>query len=175
MQAKYSIGEIVKIKATGEKVKIQSLYPPPVDGIEYFYFCEHKLHGYHESELKPFCPSRSGVRGKDGKFVKRQLPQEAPLTCPFCFQIAEKCKCSLLRKVLSHAQSVKKSNIADPLRGMKMVGLDSRLAELEKRMKLSSIDPLIEVDKPNTQTEKTISVLVGKINQLCDRINAMST
>ena len=68
---KYSIGEIVKIKATGEKVKIHdfmSIYGFK-DGV-----MVKKEDGdfliYLESELKPYRPSRTGkYRNEKGQFV----------------------------------------------------------------------------------------------------------
>lgn len=70
---KYSIGEIVKIKATGEKVKINDWYCNTdkiwydVDTINNGYF----FGSYFESELKPYRPSRTGKhRDSNGRFYK---------------------------------------------------------------------------------------------------------
>lgn len=72
---KYSIGEIVKIKATGEKVKINDWYCNTdkiwydVDTINNGYF----FGSYFESELKPYRPSRTGkYRNERGQFMSKK-------------------------------------------------------------------------------------------------------
>ena len=68
MTPKYSIGQIVKIIATGEKVKVIGR---TIDGyiIQDLSDDARPWINFSESELKPFCPSRAGVRGNDGRFV----------------------------------------------------------------------------------------------------------
>lgn len=71
MKPKYSIGEQVKIKATGEKVKIESVNTTSnVRGT--LYTVKEHYFSFFESELKPFRPSRTGkYRNKKGQFVSQ--------------------------------------------------------------------------------------------------------
>ena len=73
MKPKYKINQIVKIKATGEKVKIQKIreITPWIAPIhEYIYMCNETW--YEEEQLKSFCPSRTGTRDpKTGRFVSK--------------------------------------------------------------------------------------------------------
>lgn len=62
---KYSIGDTVRIKATGEKIKI-SLVDEHDDKLPYYAV---KL-WWRESELKPYRPSRTGkYRNEKGQFI----------------------------------------------------------------------------------------------------------
>lgn len=71
MKPKYSIGEVVKIKATGEKVKIDDVRKWDSENI---YWIKSKyIHSwYGESELAPYRPSRTGkYRNEKGQFISQ--------------------------------------------------------------------------------------------------------
>jgi len=73
MKPRYKINQVVKIKATGEKVMImatwnQDFYKNPSRENEYY--VDYSKGWIKESELKPYCPSRTGTRDpKTGRFV----------------------------------------------------------------------------------------------------------
>jgi hypothetical protein len=70
MKPKYSIGQQVKIKATGEKVKILRYKD---GGITQTLYRVSTNESYWESELKPFRPSRTGkYRNEKGQFVSKE-------------------------------------------------------------------------------------------------------
>lgn len=67
---KYKIGDIVKIKATGEKVKIESI-GLFINGEDMFQASSDKyfMYPFYESELKVYCPTRTGkYRNEKGQF-----------------------------------------------------------------------------------------------------------
>ena len=72
MKPKYSIGDTVRIRATGEKVKILNICRDE----EFFYYQIDPDSKYYwnwpeESELKPYRPSRTGkYRDSRGRFIK---------------------------------------------------------------------------------------------------------
>lgn len=69
MKPKYSIRDIVKIKATGEKVMIMSF----IKIKDLFIYNTYKA-AYKESELKPYCPSRTGkYRNEKGQFMSKSV------------------------------------------------------------------------------------------------------
>lgn len=65
---KYSIGQIVKIKATGEKVTIVRV--TIFEKCVMYIMKNRDYYPYGESELKPYCSSRTGkYRNKKGQFI----------------------------------------------------------------------------------------------------------
>ncbi len=64
---KYSIGQIVKIKATGEKVRIVIV---EINGDTWLKFKDGTIAKIHPKYFTKFCPSRTGTRDpKTGRFV----------------------------------------------------------------------------------------------------------
>lgn len=99
MKPKFKLHEIVKIKNTGEKTCI--------DLIDRRFPVTYLLktgQWVYESELKPYRPSRAGVRGKDGRFIsKKQFAKESEFppgfNCPVCFK-----RFSYLEEMDKHAR-----------------------------------------------------------------------
>lgn len=72
-KSRYRIGEIVRIKATGEKVKIVN-YGGKIQGADAWYTrnTSGNVIWYWESSLKPYKPSRTGkYRDSRGKFISK--------------------------------------------------------------------------------------------------------
>lgn len=77
MKPKFRISEIVRIKATGEKVKILGYFECDKCGIDMNVPYPYKTNSkestwYSESELKPYRPSRTGkFRNYKGQFISK--------------------------------------------------------------------------------------------------------
>ena len=73
MKPKYSIGKIVRIKETGEKVKIVEI---STWDNETNYYVKNEC-WYGESELAPYRPSRTGkYRNAKGQFISKAAQEQ---------------------------------------------------------------------------------------------------
>lgn len=147
MKPKYKVGDKVRIKSCSVCVKggcigkvitikrINISGPWPIIALENYVNIHEPC--YDESELKPYCPTRAGKRGADGKFVSKNLGEIQCICCGNKFNTQNdfdfhSCISKSFDK-LSHNDSVKKSQTLAGQREM-LRRHNNLLNQLEQRV-----------------------------------------
>lgn len=130
MKQKYSIGEIVKIKNTGEKVRIERT--TLIDEEYFLYYLFGYAFPLFESDLKPYRPSRTGKRDTlTGRFIKNRKEIHIPKGNPFAPEKIEKVDDSSFY-VWRNKQEIDGTEVINQLIDANSA-LEERVKELEKK------------------------------------------
>lgn len=163
---KFKVGETVKIKSTGEKVKIERA---TLIDEEYFLYY---LFGYEfplfECELKTYRPSRAGKRDTlTGRFIKNRKEIHIPEGNPFAPEKIEKVDDSSFY-VWRNKQEIDGTEIINQL-------IDANSALEERVKKLEKERPRFPdmVGIPDCLPASLFSPIIKKINEIVERLNNM--
>lgn len=176
MKNKYSCGDLVRIKATGEKGKVTALFPRFNWGQTHrpqyqdMYLLYGKVKGYKESELKPYRPSRTGkFRRANGTFIsEKQFAKESAFppgfNCPVCFK-----RFSYLEELDKHARIHQPIPTPENMPKMKCLCNTNMTCPIhptpEKIEKLKITGEVID------GLDKALYELATKVNEIIDRLN----
>ena len=155
MKPKYSIGEVVKIKATGEKVEIAS-----IDEFSILPYRTTNHNWYAESELSKYCPSRTGKhRDRKGRFVSKK-----PIDLKY--GICTECKSSLCTC---------KYRLSDGCWDTDAEMKDKYLDSKQRSQKIEKISHRMSVKKSSTLggQRELVRELTNKINELIDHVTEL--